>query len=56
MNKKNTPYEAPQLTCVTFAMERGFAMSGEKKLGLFETRGTEQVESREDGGTWGNWF
>ncbi len=55
--KKN--YESPQLTVVTFRMERGYASSGMERdgfLGLIYmgNDGNENIEPRDDNGSyWG---
>ena len=52
------PYEAPQLTVVTFKTERGYADSNIFRLALAsillnEPNVSNSLESREAGGNWG---
>lgn len=62
--KEKKRYEAPALTVVTFKAERGYALSGTKMLAfdnlLADDYGDQAIESRTDGGYWGNndegWF
>lgn len=57
-NQEKKPYDAPQLTVVTFKMEMGYAGSV-KSLGLSGGSGRKSLEDRQDGGNWGNsdgWF
>ena len=59
--KEKKDYEAPTLTVVSFKAELGYALSGTKKLGLdIVGDGDRALESRTDGGYWGNnddgWF
>lgn len=67
MNKEQTekkPYEAPQLTVVSFKVERGYAASGGKFLSLEHlfTSDDETIEQRNasggyfGGGDGDNWF
>ncbi len=55
LTKDKRPYEAPQLTVVSFKMERGFAESGLAKFFLVNQYNQESntIESREDDGSWG---
>ena len=60
LSKDKKQYEAPQLTVVSFKVERGYAASG--VLSLFSSEpdyGDEALEDRQDGGNWGGtdgWF
>ena len=62
--KEKKHYEAPSLTVVSFKIEQGYALSGLKMLAisslLANDYGDQAIESRTNGGYWGNnddgWF
>ena len=59
--KKKKNYEAPHLTVVTFMAEKGYALSTLKLLALSSlvaAQGSQSLESRVDGGSWGtgDWY
>lgn len=62
-NETKKPYEAPQLTVVTFKAERGYANSLFKLALINEatilSSSSNSLEARIDGGNWGGsggWF
>ncbi len=63
-NETKKPYEAPQLTVVTFKAERGYANSSLFQLALINeatilSSSSNSLEARIDGGNWGGsggWF